>query len=62
VEIRLTDSKQKTMIKRAMDVVPLVFMAATANTKQRPKYVASMYRGLKVFMVINPAARKRLKA
>jgi len=58
----LTDSKQKTKINSAMDVVPEVFIAATEKTKHMKRYAASMYRGLKAFIIIRPLARKRLNA
>lgn len=59
---RLTDSKQKTRIANATDAVPWVFIAATEKTKQRIRYAVSIYRGLKAFIVIKPAAIKRLAA
>lgn len=55
-------SKQKTMISKAILVVPEVVMAAMANMKHIPRYVASIYLGLTAGIIIKPPARNRLKA
>jgi hypothetical protein len=55
-------SKQKTMISSAILVVPLVVIAAMAKMKHNPKYVASIYLGLKAGIIIKAPARNRLKA
>src|SRR3954463_16007489 len=50
-------SKQNTIISNAMLVVPLVVMAAIENMKHIPRYVASMYLGLKAGIIIKAPAR-----
>ena len=55
-------SKQNTIISNAMLVVPFVVMAAMENMKHIPRYVASMYLGLKAGIIIKAPARNRLKA
>lgn len=58
----LTDSKLRTRITMAMEVVPWVVIAAIEKTTQRTRYTVSIYRGLNAFIIIRPLAMKRIAA
>lgn len=58
----LTLSKHRTKMSIATLALPVVLTAAIPNTKHNPKYVASMYLGLKAFWVKRPDPTKRMNA